>query len=429
MLMYVKIGNTDYTEIKNPSFAPETSVVSDCVPVNQFSVDLMTDDVITAGEDAELYDDLNQLWAKYWVTFAERIDKFTVRVRAESKISILDRKTMPATMYSNEPVSNIMAGIFSDLGSSAYSLDASFSSATISGFMGHHSRRYRLQLICFTIGAYVKTFNTDKIEILPLDDTPTYVPKEKTFWKPSVTYKDWVTAISVKAFSYVQGTPERTDEYVTDDNGVTYIQTATEYTVTNTDAPVTAPPNIMEVADVQIINASNVSAILTRLAAMYFGRTVADVDVINNRDYEPGQRLYTYGVGKQLLLGYVESATFSFGLQARSRLHMTPIEVKEAVELKIQFTWNETGPKLTVLTQTLLLPKSYQYTISNPYIDLPWQKHGYILRPRDETTTVTLTADTTIEIPCYAALDEYQNVLTVISVDEVTVSSGEAEIG
>lgn len=426
--MYVKIGNTVYTEIKNLSFAPETSIISDSVPVNQFTADIMTDDVITAGSDIELKDDLDQLWAKYWVTFAEHIDQLTVRVRAESKISILDRKTMPATMYSNTPVSDILTGIFSDLGSSSYSLDSSFSGATISGFMGHHSRRYRLQLICFVIGAYVKTFNTDKIEILPLNTNAVYVPKQKTFWKPSVTYKDWVTAITIRSFSFQQGTPTAGDDYVKDDQGVTYIQTSQEITVTNPDAPVTAPPNIVEVEDVQIINSANVSAIVAHLASVYFGRTVADVDVINNREYEPGQRLLTYGVGKQLVLGYVESATFSFGVQARSKLHMTPIEVTEAVELTIKYTWSELGTKLTVHQETYLLPKSYQYTIENMYIDLPWQNHRYILRPRDETTTVTLEQDTTIEMPCYAALDEHKNTLTVTSVDEVTVSGTEVDI-
>lgn len=426
--MKIKIGNKVYTEIKNLSYAPETSIDSDCVPVNQFSADLITDDDITAGSDIELRDDLDQLWAKYWVTFAEHVDQFTVRVRAESKISILDRKTMPATMYSNTPVSDILTGIFSDLGSSSYSLDSSFSAATISGFMPHHSRRYRLQLICFVIGAYVKTFNTDKIEILPLSNQATYVPKEKTFWKPAVTYKDWVTAITIRSFSFQQGTPATGDDYVKDDQGVTYIQTATEYTITNTDAPVTAPPNIVEIKDVQIINSSNVSAILTRLASTHFGRTVAEVDVINNREYEPGQRLYTYGIGKQLVLGYVESATFSFGLQARSKLHMTPIEVREAVELTLKYTWNENGPKMTVLTETHLLPASYQYTIENKYVELSWQRHRYVLRPQAETTTVSLTEDTVIEIPCFAALDEYKNELTVISVDEVTVSQGEAYI-
>jgi hypothetical protein len=237
-----------------------------------------------------------------------------------------------------------------------------------------------------------------------------------------------VTAISIRSFSYTHGTPTAGDDYVKDDQGVTYIQTSQEITVTNPDAPVTAPPNIVEVEDVQIINSANVSAIVAHLASVYFGRTVADVDVINNREYEPGQRLLTYGVGKQLVLGYVESATFSFGVQARSKLHMTPIEVTEAVELTIKYTWSELGTKLTVHQETYLLPKSYQYTIENMYIDLPWQNHRYILRPRDETTTVTLEQDTTIEMPCYAALDEYKNTLTVTSVDEITVSGTEVDI-
>lgn len=426
--MYIKIDNTEYRSIRNLSFAPETSVLSDCVPINQFTLDVMTDDAISAGADIELYDDIDTLWATYWVTYAERLDDFTISLRAESKISILDRKTMPAVMYSNEPVSDILSAIFSDLGASSYTLDSSFSGATISGFMGRHSKRYRLQLICFVIGAYVKTYFNDKIEILPLSVNALLVPKKKTFWKPSVTYKDWVTGITIRSFSFQQGTPSAGDEYVKDDQGVTYIQSSQEITVTNPDAPVTAPPNIIEVDDVQVVNSGNVSAILARLASMYFGRAMADVDVINNAEYMPGQRVITYGVGQQLVMGYIESATFSFGVQARSKLHMTPIELREAVTLTIRYTWSELGTKLRVLTEEYLLPKDYEYSIENPYIDLAWQSHRYVLRPRDEYTTVTLSSDSVIEMPCYAALDNYKNVLTVTSVDEVTVSSGEADI-
>ena len=187
--MYVKIGNTEYTTVKNLSFDPETSIISDSVQVNRFSLDIITDDDISAGSDIELRDGVDALWASYWVTYAERIDKFTVRVRAESKISILDRKTMEAKMYSNEPVSDILDDIFSDLGSGSYSLDSAFSSATISGFMGHHSKRYRLQLICFVIGAYVKTYFNDKIEILSLDTNEIFIPKEKTFWNGWISWK------------------------------------------------------------------------------------------------------------------------------------------------------------------------------------------------------------------------------------------------
>jgi hypothetical protein len=155
---------------------------------------------------------------------------------------------------------------------------------------------------------------------------------------------------------------------------------------------------------------------------------MADVDVINNAEYMPGQRVITHGVGNQLVMGYIESASFAFGVQARSALHMTPIEIREAVTLTIQYTWNEIGTKLKVLKLEYLLPKDYEYTIENPYIELDWQKHRYVLRPRDESTTVTLSANSTIEMPCYAALDEYKNTLTVTSVDEITVSGTEVDI-
>jgi len=107
---------------------------------------------------------------------------------------------------------------------------------------------------------------------------------------------------------------------------------------------------------------------------------------------------------------------------------MTPIEVREAVTLKIKYTWSELGTKLTVMVSEYFLPKDYEYTIENPYIDLPWQKHRYILRPRDEYTTVQLSSDSEIEIPCYDALEEYKGIVTIISVDDFEIDGEEVDI-
>ena len=424
--MYVKIGTTEYTQVKNLSFSPETSIISDKVPVNQFDVDIVTDSPgISAGMDIELYDDLDILWARYWVIFAERIDRYTIRVRAESKISLLDRKTMDGTMYTNYPVEDLIDDIFSDFASTEYSLDSSFVGQKINGYMGHHSKRYRLQLVCFVLGAYVKTYFNDKIEILPLDDTDTFIPKNVTFWRPTVTYKDWVTAIKIKTFAYTQGTPTTTDEWVEDQNGDTYIQTSQEVMLTNPDAPITAPPNIVEISDVQIVNSSNVSGIISRLSEIYFNRIETDLDVINNGEYEPGQRVTVFTSEDTMNVGYIQNETFSFGVQARAKLKVTPAESRDAATLTINYMWVD-----TIVGQSVwILPVDYVYSIENPYVDLVLNKHRYVFRPDNETADGTMVAGGVTDTePVQVALDYYDGTLYIISVDDLEQDGSEVDI-
>ena len=287
--MKITIGSTTYTEIKNLKFAPETDVTGIQAVINDFSADIITDDDIDVGVNAYLYDDLNNLWAKYWLIEAVRKDKNTLSIQAQSILRILDRKTLDPVMYSNTSASSIISGLFSGL-SGEYSLDSSFSSVTISGYCPKQSARERLQWICFCMGAYLKTFFADKIYILPVEPSASSVPFHKTFWKPAVGVGDYVTAVQATAYTYTLGTPQSTDTWVQVGNDY-YIQTSQDFTLANPDAPVTANENIVSVSDVTIISNNNVSSILSLLSTYYFKRGEVEAEIINNREYAPGDRV------------------------------------------------------------------------------------------------------------------------------------------
>ena len=326
---------------------------------------------------------------------------------------------MPGKMYNSYLVSDIIADIFSDFSSSEYYLDPIFANETINGYLGHHSKKYRLQLVCFVIGAYVKTYFNDRIEILPLDDsTEVLIPKNKTFWKPSVSYKDWVTSVRVRSFAYVAGTPSTTDEWVEAD-GVTYIQTSQEISLSNPSVPVTAPPNIINIEDVTIINSNNVSAIMSKLSKIYFNRVETELSVINNGDYIPGDKILCYGHDDSLISGHITSADFSFGMQAKSKLKLVQAEVRESSMLEIKYMWNS----FLLGISRLLFPVGYNYSIENPFIDLRLNNHRYIFRPLQEYASGTIVVGGVIDIENYmVAIDEYQNNVYVISVDELSIS-------
>ena len=436
--MYIKAYTYDgfphligtYTEITGLSFAPSADLAGASIPINEFQVDIHTDDTIAIGGYAELYDDLDNLWAQYWIVYAEHIDQQTLRLRAQSEIGILDRISLPATYYSGESITSVLDDVivWSTLGSvvpMGYSLDSSFSSETITGFCPNQTARERLLWITFTIGAYVKTFFNQTIEILPIDNTETTIPIGDTYWKPTIIYNEWVTAIRGHAYSFTLGTPQTTDTYVQDDIGNTYIVTETTFTIQNQNVPAAAPENIVDISGLYLLNEDNVSDVMTRLTAWYFNRTELDFDAINNGAYIPGDKVVVYTDDENMVTGYVTRATFAFGLQAKATMHLTGVEDVEAGNLTILYKWDgkQIGKKMYAF------PVGYAYSITNPYIDKSMNKHRYIFRPLNENATGTIVAGRNTNTQnCDVALDLYEKVLHVISVDSITESQDQTTL-
>ncbi len=429
--MYITINETNYTKHRNLSFAPQTDFTGSTVPINEFSVEIITTDTIAYGQYAYLYDDNDNLWAKYWIVYAEHTSDDVVLIRARSDISLLDGVTMPATMYNAEAIGDVLDDVMVRQSGAPgivavidYTLDSSFSSVTITGFCPEQSARERLQWVCFVAGAYVKTFFNDEIEILPIDDTLTLVPIEKTFWRPTVNYSDYVTAVKVIGYTFTQGTPSTTDKYVTD--GTNYwIITSQEYTLANNNAPSSAPDNVVKIDGVYLINSNNASDILNRIAALYFKRTEVQADVIDNAEYIPGDMLAVYTDAETMFSGFARMCEFSFGKQARARVTLTASEDINGVKLTIVYKYGDT----TLDSADYLLPQGYTYSITNPYIDKQLNGHRYIFRPTTEEVTGTMgSSEETATVNYTVALDEYERKLEVLSVDNVSMSDNVAVI-
>lgn len=418
--MKVIIGSTTYTALKGLSFTPQIDITGDSVPVNEFSVQIQTQDNIDVGQWASLYDDLDNLWAKFWIMYADRVDAKFVSIKAQSIIALLDRVTMQAEMYtSNTSASTIISACFSAAGiGSSVQVDSTLSSATIIGHLPEQTARERLQWVCFAIGAYVQQDSVAIVQIKKLDTlTLTDIPIDKTFWKPSIEYKDYVTKINITAYSFAQGTPAHGDEYVTV-NDIDYIITKTTITLTNSGAPETALPNEINIDGVYLVNNNNADEIASRLSMLYFARRDVSADVINNHEYFPSQKVSIQLDDTHGAVGYIESADFRFGLQARSTLRLVASETRELVELLIRYTFNGE----VIGTRRYAFPQGYTYSILNPFITRSSGNHRYVYRPLTEYCSGTMGQGATQRtVACEMALHWYEEykLLRVLSVSDV----------
>ena len=423
--MYVKVGSTKYTAISRLSFAPETDVTGSAVPVNEFVVNVRTYDHIEMGSRVSLYDDLDRLWAKYWVVYAENVDKHTVQVRGQSALSILDHIQLDPAIYDQVPVSTAISGLLQTPLGGEYTLDPSFSNKVIDGYCPKQSARVRLQWICLSIGAYLKNFFNDRLEILPLDEqADAIIPIDRTYWKPSITYKDYVTAIKATYYEYSEETPHTTDKWV-EVAGRYYVENATEITLTNDSVPQAAPENVVVLDGMTLINADNVDEILTHLAKYYFKRVELDLDAVNNGEFLPGQRVTAFADEDTMATGFVNSCSFKFGVQAKARIHMTPVEIRDSAMLVITYMW---GNKQIGL-RSFRFPIGYAYQITNPYITLTFNRHWYVFRPTQPTISGTMqVGENRVTQPEEVALDLHAGDLMIHSVDAVALSDGIAVI-
>lgn len=430
--MIIRIGNTDYDTIQNIDFCPETDVIGKSIPINRFTVDVCTDDPIETNTLIYLLDGSANIWAYYWITDAYYIETGWKRIIAQSTMMLLDRYTMPAKMYDGtETFNDVISEIFQSIQTmfpsmTVVSVDASLANVVISGYAPEQKARDRLLWVLFCARAYVKSFFNSYTEILPVDTTETIVPADKTFWKPQVKANDYVTEIKLRAYTYTltQTDPARTDKFVKIGNDV-YIETAQDFSLQNPNIPVTVAENVVNLQKVTLVNTSNVNAILADLAAYYFNRFSVSAEFVNNGEFLPGEKVVVNNT-ENLFAGYIKSAKFTFGHNAKSAVEMQATNPIEAGELIIESVYDN-----TVLAQFgYLLPVGYAFSVENQYLDLYNEGVRTIYRPENEYATGTVpSGGTTIQEPYEVAIVAEDNIVQPLIVDSVSESDEIVSIG
>jgi hypothetical protein len=271
----------------------------------------------------------------------------------------------------------------------------------------------------------------DDALITEVDDTATLIPIDKTYGgsqRPTLDKGQWVTGLEITTYAFRQGTQE---EWEADDSSymfpLPWIATTQEFTLSNPAAPPDARPNVVELDNLYLINSGNVSGIAARLAQYWFNPVTAQISVINNRSYKPGDLVTGYIAPDSIITGYVQQEAFAFGKQAMSKLSLIGVESIDGTRLIINYKYNNR----LLSSATYYLPVGSAFSISNPYLDRAEDGHRIIYRPTTENAEGTMVeGGLTVDVICEIALDLFEGILHIISVDEVTEqSSGGETIG
>lgn len=410
-----------YFQIKNLNFSPQVDLTGNSLPANQYTVDVIMPDGLPGQlTQATLYDDIGQAWAKWPLTHVQRIAANCWRVTASSWLWGLQYTKLEPKMYTSETAANVVAECFRDV-TSAYSLAEDLQDIPIRGFCPAQTARERLTWLLFVIGAYADDTYTDGVEIKAVDDTPALIPLEHTFMRPAEDARDWVTGLSVTAYTFRQGTEA---EWQADENSfqfpVPWIATPQKFDLTNPDAPGDARENIIEWDALYLVNLDNVSGILTRLAKYWFNPKEVQLDCVNNHSYKPGDLVQAYTDTDRMVMGYVQQMNSRFGLQSRSTLKLIGATAVTGAKLTVRYTY-QNG---IIGKAVYFLPVGHAFSIDNPYLDQTKKKRRRIYRPTTAKAEGTMVdGGMTVNVNYEIALEMYNGVLHIISVDEVTEQS------
>ena len=431
--MKLILNSTTYTKLSNVHFAPECDITCASLPINEFSADIKSDTApsFTPPGFVELRDEQNTLFAKYQIESILNIAPGLYRLRAVSPLRFLEKIKVPAVMYSAATVSTELSRLL-DLGmfgTGAYSIDSAVGSRTFSGFCPEQSVRDRVLHICLATGIFIRSFGSDKLQVIDWDETVSIIQLEDTYWRPEPSFRDHLDAVKAKAYTFTEGTPQQGDTSV-EASGHTYIVTAQESILSKMPNSSGITDNAVDVSQCMLINSNNVDDVLSRLSKYYFYSLQVSAAILNNGAYWPGDKLTVPTAVDKLTTGYAQRMDFSFGVQAKAALTLVGCTSAAAVKLTVKYVWDG----INLGKKVYYFPVNYAYSVANPFLDKTMNKHRYIFRPTTASVTGTLTEATTVTVQYSVALDAYKNeqgkrILHVLSVDSLTESTvGEAAV-
>ena len=334
--VYQDVSGTRYDRFRALTFAPEADLTLSTLPVCQLQASIVTDDDIPVGTWVELYDDMDRLWVHYRVARSQRVEAHVLRIVARSGLALLDNWTMGAQFYRNAAPSEIVSDIMNMLPRSGhmYRLDIAVNDGDfrvrgsgalrrVTGFAPAQTARERLQWLCLAFGGMVRQWQATgsawdgaELAVVPTPDTayagvaPKLAPLSGTFWKPEVTWGDFVASLTVYAYGNFS-TAERAsyDGTVTDEDGARYYYDRSFVGFVNSDYDGEAGREV-RIDGVMLIDPDAANAALGDLVRVYV---------------EP----------ERILEGIVQACDFTFGVQARARLMIGVVGEVETEKLRV----------------------------------------------------------------------------------------------
>lgn len=272
------VRNFGGNELRSVRILEEVNPISTELASNSldFTLESKNEDisyVFSVKQPIEAYDNENALLGAFYVDSSKRFSKTRYQVTCTDAVGVLGDSDFPEAMYAGKNAKELITDILD--GHYQLEMDTDLQSRTVTGYLPQMTRREALQQVCFAIGAVADTSNSKAVKVFRLPAAVTDIPDTQQYTGASVETSAITTAVEVTAHTYTKGTGNNAITV----GGVSYIHTTSVTRIENPKVQPSDRPNVVQITDATLVNASNVAEIAQRVFDYYDQRDTLQVKI------------------------------------------------------------------------------------------------------------------------------------------------------
>jgi hypothetical protein len=213
----LRLNNIDYgikveftaNELTKAKIIQEIDAISTSIPISPFDFSINSNKNIEFSfqpkQPIEVYVN-NKLKACTFIKSAKRKSKNVWDIKSEDYIGLLDSIYFKGGIYTNKNAVELLQEIFL-VAKIPYSISDIFNNIELTGYIPYTTCREALMQVCFAISAIVNTSNSDKINIVKLNnETTRHILANKIMQGQSFQDETRVTAVELTSHTYIAST-------------------------------------------------------------------------------------------------------------------------------------------------------------------------------------------------------------------------------
>lgn len=307
LILFGLVREFERQELRSVEATEELSIISDELAINTLDFTLDSEEdidyIFQEKQPVYAYNGKTKI-GTFYIDESTRVSKNVYNVSCIDALGILDEDPFAAAIYTNANAKTVLESILG--GHFDLELSEDLQSEKLSGYIADCTRREALQQVAFALRAVVDTSGSGNVKVWRLPETdPAEIPLNRLYTGGDVSTSAVVTEVRVTAHTYkTSGSGSDTVEV----GGKTYYHTTAVTTKSNPNVTASTKPNVIEVKDATLVNASNVAAVTQHVFDYYMRRQTHGVKIVMDKEM-PGDYVTTTTPWEDQITGTITSMT------------------------------------------------------------------------------------------------------------------------
>lgn len=307
LILFGLVREFERQELRSVEATEELSIISDELAINTLDFTLDSEEdidyIFQEKQPVYAYNGKTKI-GTFYIDESTRVSKNVYNVSCIDALGILDEDPFAAAIYTNANAKTVLESILG--GHFDLELSEDLQSEKLTGYIADCTRREALQQVAFALRAVVDTSGSGNVKVWRLSETgPAEIPLHRLYTGGDVSTSAIVTEVRVTAHTY-STSGSGSDTVVV--GGKTYHHTTAVTTKSNPNVTASTKPNVIEVKDATLVNASNVAAVTQHVFDYYMRRQTHGVKIVMDKEM-PGDYVTTTTPWEDQITGTITSMT------------------------------------------------------------------------------------------------------------------------